>query len=60
MRERGKFFATRCQLTNVEETMKLIKKKKRSCIGSHRRNNLFRPESAIDAGKLDKPLGKIR
>ena len=53
MRERGKFFATRCQLTNVEETMKLEKKKKkRSCIGSHCRNNLFRPESSIDAGKI--------
>lgn len=55
MRERRKlFFATRCQLTNVEETMKLEKKKKKkkSCVGSHRRNNLFRPESSIDAGKI--------
>ena len=54
MRERIKlFFATRCQLTNVEETMKSgKKKKKKSCVGSHRRNNLFRPESSIDAGKI--------
>ena len=39
MRERGKLFFAK-------------KKKKKSCVGSHRRNNLFRPESSTDARKI--------
>ena len=39
MTERGKLFFAK-------------KKKKKSCVGSHHRNNLFRPESSIDARKI--------
>ena len=59
MGEKGKLFTTKCQLINVKEAIKL--KKKISPFGNHHSNNLFGPESSIDAKKkLDKHLGKTR